>query len=117
MNTDPDPKDDAALVLFSGGQDSTTCLHWAKTRFRRVEALAFDYGQRHAVELQQARIIADLADVPFQIMDIRGLLGNSALLAGGGDVNAPHAADASLPASFRSPSRSRSTRGRSSTRT
>lgn len=43
---------DAALVLFSGGQDSTTCLGWALDRFARVETVGFDYGQRHAVELQ-----------------------------------------------------------------
>lgn len=42
---------DAALVLFSGGQDSATCLAWALARFERVETLGFDYGQRHAVEL------------------------------------------------------------------
>jgi 7-cyano-7-deazaguanine synthase len=41
-----------ALVLFSGGQDSTTCLAWALARFDRVETLAFDYRQRHAVELE-----------------------------------------------------------------
>lgn len=41
-----------ALVLFSGGQDSTTCLAWALARYPRVETLGFDYGQRHAVELQ-----------------------------------------------------------------
>ena len=40
-----------ALVLFSGGQDSTTCLAWALERFERVETLGFDYGQRHRVEL------------------------------------------------------------------
>jgi 7-cyano-7-deazaguanine synthase len=40
-----------ALVLFSGGQDSTTCLAWALTRFARVETVGFDYGQRHRVEL------------------------------------------------------------------
>jgi 7-cyano-7-deazaguanine synthase len=43
--------DDGALVLLSGGQDSATCLAWALDRFARVETLAFDYGQRHAVEL------------------------------------------------------------------
>ncbi len=43
---------DAALVLFSGGQDSTVCLAWALSRFARVETVGFDYGQRHAVELQ-----------------------------------------------------------------
>jgi len=42
---------DAALVLFSGGQDSTTCLAWALDRFARVETIGFDYRQRHAVEL------------------------------------------------------------------
>src|SRR6516164_6509075 len=40
-----------ALVLFSGGQDSATCLAWALSRFARVEMLGFDYGQRHAIEL------------------------------------------------------------------
>lgn len=43
---------DGALVLFSGGQDSTTTLVWALSRYSRVETIGFDYGQRHAVELQ-----------------------------------------------------------------
>jgi 7-cyano-7-deazaguanine synthase len=43
--------DEGALVLFSGGQDSTVCLAWALQRFARVETLGFDYGQRHAIEL------------------------------------------------------------------
>lgn len=44
-------RDDAALVLFSGGQDSATCLAWALDRFAHVETIGFDYGQRHRVEL------------------------------------------------------------------
>ena len=43
---------EAALVLFSGGQDSTVCLAWALERFARVETLGFDYGQRHRAELE-----------------------------------------------------------------
>jgi 7-cyano-7-deazaguanine synthase len=43
---------DTALVLFSGGQDSATCLAWALKRYRRVETIGFDYGQRHRVELE-----------------------------------------------------------------
>lgn len=46
-----DPEN-SALVLFSGGQDSATCLGWALERFARVETVGFDYGQRHAVEMQ-----------------------------------------------------------------
>ncbi len=46
------PEGEAALVLFSGGQDSATCLAWALAHYPRVETLGFDYGQRHAIELQ-----------------------------------------------------------------
>jgi 7-cyano-7-deazaguanine synthase len=48
-----------ALVLFSGGQDSTTCLTWALDRFDHVETIGFDYGQRHRVELDQRPIIRE----------------------------------------------------------
>jgi 7-cyano-7-deazaguanine synthase len=56
----------SALVLFSGGQDSTTCLAWALARFSRVETVGFDYGQRHAAELlARPHILARLkADFP-----------------------------------------------------
>ena len=49
----------AAMVLFSGGQDSTTCLAWALSRFERVETLGFDYGQRHAVELECRKTVLE----------------------------------------------------------
>ena len=48
-----------ALVLFSGGQDSTTCLAHALSRYERVETLAFDYGQRHAIELQARLLVRE----------------------------------------------------------
>src|SRR2546425_9761995 len=52
----------SALVLFSGGQDSTTCLAWALSRWERVETIGFDYGQRHAVELEaRRRVLARLS--------------------------------------------------------
>jgi 7-cyano-7-deazaguanine synthase len=50
---------DTALVLFSGGQDSTTCLAWALQRFARVETIGFDYGQRHAIELTVRPAVLD----------------------------------------------------------
>ena len=55
---------DSALVLFSGGQDSTTCLAYALARFARVETIGFDYGQRHVVELGQRAVLrARLAEM------------------------------------------------------
>ena len=56
--------DDAALVLLSGGQDSTVCLAWALERYARVETIGFDYGQRHAVELDcRTKVLAELKRV------------------------------------------------------
>jgi 7-cyano-7-deazaguanine synthase len=91
---------DAALVLFSGGQDSTTCLFWAKKQFRDVRALGFTYNQKHAVELKQAAIIAEQAGVPFKVMDLQGMLQGSALTEHDKDVSAPHELNNQLPASF-----------------
>lgn len=61
---------EAALVCFSGGQDSTTCLFWAKKHFKRVEAVCFTYGQKHSQEIEVARKIATDAHVPFQLLDV-----------------------------------------------
>src|SRR2546429_9950984 len=54
-----------ALVLLSGGQDSTVCLAWALERYARVETVGFDYGQRNRVELEcRARILREFANLP-----------------------------------------------------
>jgi len=57
-------EEQSALVLFSGGQDSATCLAWALAKFATVETIGFDYGQRHAVELDcRLRYLAQLKEM------------------------------------------------------
>lgn len=91
--TSPTPSVDGALVLFSGGQDSTVCLAWALDRYARVETVGFDYGQRHIVEMQaRQRVRAGvLARFPHwadrlgedHVLDLRGFgaVAESALTA------------------------------------
>jgi 7-cyano-7-deazaguanine synthase len=86
--------DDGALVLFSGGQDSTVCLAHALDAFARVETVGFDYGQRHAVELEcRQRVRAEIASAfpawgarlgPDHVLDIAsfGAIGDTALTSG-----------------------------------
>src|SRR5699024_450178 len=59
-----------ALVVFSGGQDSTTCLFWAKKQFDEVEAVTFAYGQRHDEEIEVAKEITGELHVPHHILDM-----------------------------------------------
>jgi 7-cyano-7-deazaguanine synthase len=59
-----------AVVLFSGGQDSTTCLYWAIEKFEKVYPLIISYKQRHSIEIAQAKIIAAFAGAPFKVADI-----------------------------------------------
>ncbi|MBS6267818.1 MAG: 7-cyano-7-deazaguanine synthase QueC [Tannerella sp.] len=63
-------KKETALVCFSGGQDSTTCLFWALSRFESVESVCFVYGQKHVKEVDVARKIAVEAGVPFEVLDV-----------------------------------------------
>src|SRR6266702_1694582 len=70
------------LTVFSGGQDSTTCLHWALANFKSVEAIFFDYGQRHASERQAAETIAARLSVPLRVfrLDFFSEMGGNALI-------------------------------------
>ncbi|MDE5864348.1 MAG: 7-cyano-7-deazaguanine synthase QueC [Lachnospiraceae bacterium] len=61
---------DAAVVIFSGGQDSTTCLLWAMKRYQEVVAVSFDYGQRHKKELDCAKEITTSLDVEWHVLDM-----------------------------------------------
>lgn len=82
-----------ALVLFSGGQDSTACLAWALARYARVETVGFDYGQRHGVELEARQIVRQRVAAAFpdwaarlgedHVLDLRGFgaVAESALTA------------------------------------
>ena len=63
-------KDEEALVIFSGGQDSTTCLFWALEQFKDVILVTFDYGQRHAKEIECAKNIARELGLEHHILDM-----------------------------------------------
>lgn len=90
---------DKCLVLLSGGQDSTTCLYWAKKRFKAVYAIGFDYGQMHVKELTQAKKIAKDANVPYTVLNVKGLLAKSSLTEHS-DHNKQSHINKDLPASF-----------------
>lgn len=62
-------KQSAALVVFSGGQDSTTCLYWALRNFKEVHTITFTYGQKHSREVEMARQLAEKAGVSFFLQD------------------------------------------------
>ena len=59
-----------AIVVFSGGQDSTTCLFWAKKHFDEVELVTFKYGQRHAQEIEVAQAIAEEQQLKHHVLDM-----------------------------------------------
>lgn len=77
-----------ALVVLSGGQDSTTCFYWAIKKYGRenVFTVTFDYGQRHKIELESARRITDFAKVNFDLLSIPQVLRSTSPLV---DLDTP----------------------------
>jgi 7-cyano-7-deazaguanine synthase len=90
-----------ALVIFSGGLDSTTCLGWAKNRYEEVEAISFIYGQKNEIEIEQAKKIVEKLNVKHTVIDVSffSQIVDSALTSNG-DVNKEHSRIKELPSSF-----------------
>lgn len=95
-------KNNKALVLFSGGQDSTTCLYWALDKFEHVEALFIDYGQRHLIEKESAKTIAEKATIKLNFIDtpVFQQLGDSSLTNTEDSISDQHKGNKNLPSSF-----------------
>ena len=93
-------KNDKAVVVFSGGQDSTTCLFWAKERFTEIEAVTFDYNQRHKIEIEYAKNIAEELGIKHHVLDMSllGQLAPSALTRD--DIEVNDGENGELPSSF-----------------
>lgn len=93
-----------AVVILSGGQDSTTCLYWALEHFGRdaVESITFDYRQRHRIEIDCARNVARFAGIPNRVLpiDTFAALGGNALTDAESAVPEGAAAEGELPATF-----------------
>ena len=98
------PDEQKALVLLSGGQDSTTCLYWAIDRFgmANVSAITFDYGQRHRIELECAQDIAQRLSVPQVCLpiDTFAALGGDALTDTKIDISNQVDGETGLPNTF-----------------
>lgn len=91
------------LVIFSGGQDSSTTAAWAKAKFAKVSLIAFDYNQRHKIELTQAKIIAKKLDLPLSIIPItffENLVESALFLNRQDSTSRMHKDHSNLPASF-----------------
>jgi 7-cyano-7-deazaguanine synthase len=91
-----------ALVLASGGQDSTTCLFWALKNFKKVYAVSFKYGQKHSKEIEVAGSICRKLGISQKIVDISFMkdLVISNLFEGTGDFTQAHKLKDSVPSSF-----------------
>ncbi|MBT2680941.1 7-cyano-7-deazaguanine synthase QueC [Bacillus sp. ISL-35] len=93
-------KNEKAVVVFSGGQDSTTCLFWALKEFKEVEAVTFDYNQRHRTEIECAKDIAAELGIKHHILDM-GLLNQLAPNAlTRNEIEVKDGEDGELPSTF-----------------
>lgn len=93
-------KQEKAIIVFSGGQDSTTCLFWAKERFKEIEAVTFDYGQRHSLEIECAKEITGELGIKHHILDMSLLnqLAPNALTRD--DIEVEDGEEGELPSTF-----------------
>lgn len=93
-------KNEKAIVVFSGGQDSTTCLFWALKTFKEVEVVTFDYNQRHRKEIECAKAIAEELNVRHHLLDMQLLnqLAPNALTRN--DIDIEDGEDGELPSTF-----------------
>ncbi|VEF47557.1 Queuosine biosynthesis protein QueC [Bacillus freudenreichii] len=93
-------KDEKAIVVFSGGQDSTTCLFWALKTFKEVEVVTFNYNQRHKSEIECAKAIAQELDIRHHLLDM-GLLNQLAPNAlTRSDIEITDGEEGELPSTF-----------------
>ncbi len=93
-------KNEKAVVVFSGGQDSTTCLFWAQKHFQEVATVSFDYGQRHRAELDCAKEIAAEAGVSNRVLEL-GLINQlSANALTRAEIEVKDGEDGGMPSTF-----------------
>ncbi len=93
-------KKEKAIVVFSGGQDSTTCLFWALQQFGEVEAVTFDYGQKHRLEIDCAKNITQQLGVKHHILDMSLLNQLAASALTREDIDIKEGQDGGLPSTF-----------------
>lgn len=93
-------RNEKALVVFSGGQDSTTCLLWALKNFAEVATVTFDYGQRHDKEIECAKEIAEELEVSFHVLDMNLINQLSANALTRKEIDVREGEDGELPSTF-----------------
>jgi 7-cyano-7-deazaguanine synthase len=86
-----------ALVIFSGGQDSTTCLFWARERYEQLYSLTFDYNQRHRREIESAQRIASMAGVANEVLHMGAIFAGLSPLTNDQETVAQYQSPADLP--------------------